>query len=129
MASFILRCRTVLFSWRFLLNLLLVLVCTSWIPLLAQTYTLKDPDGVVLQEQTVKVRVWTSWRKMMNPGAPDFMSHLYAVSAHFGVCLLISFSVWSVTRRQMRKIMLGTEHTGDDPASSDTPSEKDEDHD
>ncbi|HOD95120.1 MAG TPA: hypothetical protein PK480_05445 [Candidatus Hydrogenedentes bacterium] len=129
MASFILRCRMVFFSWRFLLNLLLVLVITSWIPLLAQTYTLKDSNGVVLQEQTVKVRAWTSWRKMMKPGAPDFKSHLYAVSTHFGVCLLISFSVWFVTRRQLQKKMLRTEHTGGDPDSFNTPPEKGEDHD
>lgn len=97
MNTVIRRSLSILRSWRFLANVAVILIITSWIPLLSQTYTLKDVDGTVLQERTQQVRAWVSWGRIIRPSAPDFYSHLYAVSIHLATCLVISFAVWYVS--------------------------------
>lgn len=102
MSSKIARGLTILVSWRFLLCVLLIMIITAWVPLLSQTYTLQDADGNIFQQQTVKVRVWKSWTRIIHPRASDFFSHLYAVSAHLGICLLVTFLVWYVSPPRSR---------------------------
>ena len=103
MSSKIDRSLAILLSWRFLLCVLLILFVTSWVPLLAQTYTLQDEDGNILQEQTNKVRAWKSWTRIIHPRAADFLSHLYAVSVHLGICLVTTFIVWYLSPQEKKR--------------------------
>jgi len=88
----------VLISWRFLLNLLIILVATSWIPLMSQTMVVRDGDGNVIQESTTTARLYESWWGVVTM-KPGLNAHGQAVLWHLGICFVISFAVWFMTMR------------------------------
>jgi hypothetical protein len=87
--------RKVLFSWQFLLNVLVILIITCWIPLLTQTMEMRDSEGNLIQQVTKTSRAYESWWVVVRM-APGMKSHLRAVALHFGMCFFISFFVWFI---------------------------------
>ena len=88
----------ILVSWRFLLNLALILVITCWIPLVSQTMVMRDSDGNIIQERTDTARLYQSWWGVMTV-KPNLDTHLQAALWHFGICFAMSYAVWWITLR------------------------------
>lgn len=88
----------VLLSWRFLLNFVIIIVVTSWIPLMSQTMVVRDGDGNVIQENTITARLYESWWGVVTMKA-GMNAHGKAVLWHLGICFVISFAVWFMTMR------------------------------
>ncbi|NLV42935.1 MAG: hypothetical protein GXY07_00375 [Candidatus Hydrogenedentes bacterium] len=83
----------VLLSWQFILNLLVILLITCWVPLLSQTVEMRDADGNLMQQATNTFRAYQSWWTVVRL-APGWRGHLSAVGMHFGLCFAITFGVW-----------------------------------
>ncbi len=94
--------RDVIVSWRFLLNLVVILLITSWLPMLSQTVVMRDSDGNVMHESTVTSKLYQSWDAVLRM-KPGMRPHLQAVSLHFGMCFAISFGVWYVTLHSRKR--------------------------
>lgn len=92
----------VLCSWPFLLNLVVILLLTCWLPLLTQTMEMRDSAGNLVQQNTITSRIYESWWIVLRL-APGTKSHLGAVALHFGMCFAITFAVW-VFRMYPRQI-------------------------
>lgn len=88
----------ILISWRFLLNLAIILVVTCWIPLVSQTMVVRDDDGTIVQERTDTARLYQSWWDAITL-KPNLDTHLKAVLWHFGICFVMSYAVWFITLR------------------------------
>ena len=88
----------ILISWRFLLNLAIILVVTCWIPLVSQTMVVRDGDGNIVQERTDTARIYQSWWGVLTM-KPNLDTHLQAVLWHFGICFVMSYAVWFTTLR------------------------------
>ncbi len=80
-------------SWRFIINFVVILLITSWVPLLSQTVTMSDDQGNVMHEAVTTSRVYQSWAVVLRQG-PGMSGHLRAVALHAGMCFAIAFAVW-----------------------------------
>lgn len=98
MATLLKNSLKILISWRFLLNLAIILVLTCWIPLVSQTMVMRDTDGNIIQERTDTARLYQSWYGVLTL-KPNLDTHLQAVLWHFGICFAMSYAVWFVTLR------------------------------
>lgn len=85
-----------LVSWRFLVNLVIILIVTSWIPLMSRTIVVRDDNNTVIQEVTITARLYESWWTMIRL-APGARHHARGVLWHVGICFVISFTVWYAT--------------------------------
>jgi len=108
----------VLLSWRFLLNFIVILLITCWVPLLSQTMEMRDSDGNLVQQVTKVSRVYQSWWVVLRL-APGTKSHLQAVALHFGMCFFISFFVWFI------RLYPRARHDTADPPDANLPAASD----
>ena len=92
----------VLLSWQFILNLLVILLITCWVPLLSQTVEMRDADGNLMQQTTNTFRAYQSWWTVVRL-APGWKGHLSAVGMHFGLCFAITFGVWVLRMQSFGK--------------------------
>ncbi len=95
-----------LLSWRFMLNLVLILLITCWVPLLSQTMEMRDSNGNLIQQVTKVSRAYQSWWVVLRL-APGAKSHAQAVALHFGLCFIITFSVWFIRMYRFHGTMNG----------------------
>lgn len=95
MKTLLKTCGRVLCSWPFLLNLVVILFVTCWLPLLSQTMEMRDSAGNLVQQNTITSRVYESWWIVIRM-APGMKSHLGAVALHFGMCFFITLCVWVI---------------------------------
>lgn len=102
----------VLLSWQFILNLLVILLITCWVPLLSQTVEMRDADGNLMQQTTNIFRAYQSWWTVVRL-APGWKGHLSAVGMHFGLCFAITFVVWVLRMQSFGKTSEETVNTGD----------------
>ena len=72
----------ILISWRFLLNIAVILVVTCWVPLVSQTMVVRDGDGKIIQERTDTARLYQSWWGVITL-KPNLDTHLKAVLTAF----------------------------------------------
>ncbi len=92
----------VLLSWQFVLNLVLILLITCWVPLLSQTMEMRDSNGNLVQQSTRVSRVYESWWVVLKL-APGAKTHVRAVALHLGMCFIITFSVWFIRTYRSHK--------------------------
>lgn len=104
---------TVVRSWRFALNLVVILLITSWVPLMSKSITIRDEHGYIIHETMVSTPVYRSWRSILR-WDPDVSGHLRAAALHFGLCFVVAFGVWYLTLYARREEQaLGDNAVGD----------------
>lgn len=103
MKTFLKTAGGVLFSWKFMLNLLVILIITCWVPLLSQTVEMRDGAGNLMQQATNTFRAYQSWWTVVRL-APGWKGHLNAVGLHLGLCFAITFAVWMVRSYSLRNL-------------------------
>jgi hypothetical protein len=115
----------VLLSWQFILNLLVILLITCWVPLLSQTVEMRDADGNLMQQTTNTFRAYQSWWTVVRL-APGWKGHLSAVGMHFGLCFAITFGVWVLRMQSFGKTpeeAVNTDADDDKAKNAQDPSE------
>ena len=105
-----------LLQWRFWLNYLFILAATSWVPLLRQTVTMTGPDGAVLQQTTLSLRAYQSWRALFTTGPGAGQGQ--AVATHLGLCFIITAFVWFMMLRPVIQDLPDAAPPQDEPVPS-----------
>jgi len=105
------------FSWRFLVNYVMVLLVTCWIPLVQNRAALVDAEGNVLEEEVTSVRLYRSYyiagQNLIHPKARTeteaakgntIERNLLAVLMHLFLCFAISYCVWFAVMRRRNTV-------------------------
>jgi hypothetical protein len=78
-------------SRAFLLNFLVVLVVTCWIPLTTLRATMTNEAGEIQAETVRSIPLYESYYRFFTS---FHSSYLQAILLHWGICFAISFAVW-----------------------------------
>jgi hypothetical protein len=97
-------------SRAFMLNYLVVLVVTCWIPLTTLRATMTNEAGEIQAETVRSIPLYESYYRFFTS---FHSSYLHAILLHWGICFAISFGVWWFVLRTAPKAIVGAETTPD----------------